>query len=1733
MVDTLSLSPPSEDQTIPLDNPQPSPLSSDQIATRTQKYDFAAADNSPGPDVIYNQLITGQEDQFRQRLANIQNAAAEQQRAQLLSRFAQVKQGQPATQFDSDFVDSLSNAQLANPDTNVEQLYASRILKTLYGTDNPQDVNELARAHNHLQAEAAREDQNVQQALNDTAQDTIAKRQIIQKAIEDAGTEQENGSFLDRTRNISGSVASAIIPFVSWYQTHNIIRPPYPAPALQGDNTAEQRTYLWSLPVDQFYQKVQEAADQLGYNPVIKQQFLQEMLQYGASDKYLSDAFNVADIASFIGPGALKAIKAGRAVKSAMAAKAALANLPELSDEAVPALAKAAAPSEYPSAEELNNILKGKPLTGDTLESTVDFMDRRNIPHEQIAEELGISVNDVENALKNKFTFMEPEGNPELPGQLPNVPANAVVTGSGSDDFWETPLAKQLYQHIGPPKPADMPITSIPENAVVTGPSANEQLATALKGTVRSVDPAKPDVQEIAAAAGRDDLASASGFYQHWTNVFNQADPSGKLDELVKSLPEFMDPGKYFRGASKLTRELTGNLIDMSELTQGEIFKALSSRLGINTTSNEALLKAYQVSDQLVRDSFDRAGVSDALIGYDRVMPEQTGAVNTGYNVYRFGRPGGKLFEDPEAAENWAKAANLPDARVLSSGNKYIVQVARPIDLSADEVKDAMLTADTQTPRNWLTTMLQSANRFRTPANRLSKFQQGVRNMAVEQYSELSKRIQQAAAPIQDLSPASHQKLSRFLAITNRKQYKLPDGTRIKGVSFNSQGEFETAWQDIFKADPTPEESLAYFNSQQLNYYDYVAKNLSIYQGKVRQGIRSWTMKDIDGSSVNFEGKELQKLPWDNREGVFKLYDPENDLQPVKTYAIRRFASNEKVREKLNDLVENQGFKVIQSADPQHAPGTYILTKNASSENLGMTQIPFKGGGHVIYDYDHYIKQPRIVKSDDGTTWHTGDNTVLPVTSGAQANEYADALNRARLALKAGDVQGYNAAIKQVPAVNPDSFVEKFKNRTLDINQPFVHVSRGESSVTTKAVRDLYQGDVHNWMNSDLNLLRDLNHEYVGRRGWDISGLQGLSDEENPMFELGTPRLIDPLPTISHAVNRAIRNQFFQNYQMLSAEHFVEEFHDVLADGANLNRLRANPLEALANPKWLNNTQDRALLGAAKSYQDAAIHLVGTSTEWQRWQNWLRGKLLDTVYDKFGAGAADKFYGSFLPVAKTLDPIRLTRNVAFHSKLGLFNPVQLFLQAQTFTNTLALSPRYAMKGVGGGGLMRLLMAAGDKPELIDHFAGLAKGFGWKSSDFKEAYEAMKDSGILNIGPQHVFRSDSLDPDIFAHKTLGRWLDKGLFFFNEGERFNHVAAFGTAYAEWKAANPVGTLDRFALTDMMRRYSDLSGNMTHANSSALNRGFGAVAGQFFTYQERLAELLMGRRLTAMQKMRAFGVYSLMYGVPVAAAGYTTFPFYDDVRAQLLNRGIQNNHLVEAMSEGLPEMMLHAATGTQWNLGSRFGPNGIQTWQDLLNSDKSILGIASGAGNSIMGSILQSTMPLAKDIQSIISGDPNVGATVTANDLLFALSNVSTISNGMRAYYAINAHTAVTKGLIQIDNNVNTLEGLIMGITGMEPNRINDVYVMQQALKDRTAAQAFARQQAQRYLRMYWTENDPQVAKQYKTQARAWLQMGGLNFDEQTNTVQQAISEARPESETQIESFLKKYPNAQRTK
>ncbi len=1186
--------------------------------------------------------------------------------------------------------------------------------------------------------------------------------------------------------------------------------------------------------------------------------------------------------------------------------------------------------------------------------------------------------------------------------------------------------------------------------------------------------------------------------FNHLYNDTLTGTMEGKREGIIK---------KWNPPPPKLDREYS-NRIGNGLLRQG--LPALNGLADRNAVERLSVAAEVEAQDQALRFGQQEFGhLGDGVVDLAYYLPPETHPANIGQIAIYLKRSDALPFDRAEQASLWAtEEYKLPEGSytIEQQGNGWYIRVLRPIDETQPLVRQGLIETGNETPRSFFNTHFG----WTRTAEDVTPFDtRKGRKTAVHGIQEAYRTIEQLTQPIRDLKGDSKRNFIRFTEALRDYQNR-----GIRGRFFSTMREFETEWQSMFGVLPTDRETLAYGSYIQAYEWDYVWRNLGIYRSLSRQGIRDFSLCKIDGTrTAPFKARQVNNLDWTRNDGVLIL--DEAGGAPIFENA-RNFPSE--MRDLIQEGLDDGTYKVIQLAQPQLRPlreeyegmhhlVEYVITKDFTSENIAVNQIPFTPGGHVLYDYNYYIKQPRA--SWYGTRrLYTHDTTVRPISFRGDAESLVQHYNEAQRLYQLRD-PGFDAYVTRHIPEGAVRLRSEFESGRLSLDEPFVTVRKGQSAWDLPGVRNHYGRQVENYQVSPNNLYQTVNGEYAGERNYDLLSGNNVGTEDNPIFRLDRPKLVDPLTTLNRAMATLSRNQYLEDFRLMAAEHFVQEFQGVVS--TPLEQLRSNPIAALMSPNW-NEAAPRDQLMAAKNFQKSFQNFMHVQTDWGKNIGWLKENLYEATSRRLGEANADAISNSKLLKA-IRDPIQFVRSVAFYEHLGLFNPAQYFKQLQTMAQVESIAgPRIAAKATPAAYLMRALLMSNESPQHIAQFARMASKIpgGMSVEEFSEAYAALRRTGLDIVEGEHAFRDDLRDPSLFSGK-IGKWLNKTTIFFKEGERMTRFSAFNAAYLQWREANPIAELDRRALQYILTQQDLMNGNMTRASNAAwqsMGKGILSVPLQFATYPIRIMEQFMSPRLTGAQRARMLFTYSLLYGIPVGV-GITPlgiYPWYQELGEHLVHQGIVEdpNIVVETLHKGILEVMAHAIGGKEYNAGESLGLGGLSIIKDSL--DANFWKVVLGASGSTIGGIVESSIPLMKDLSGIFYDGVDGKAPLIAADFGDALRNISTVNSAYKMYYAMAYSKYWSKG--DGDRGTfTTYDAILSTVFGVNPQSFDNLGYIINDTETMKGAQDFAEKQIVKYLKRGFEAKDDKTREAYFRQAEAWRVLGDFRYDQYPRILQRA--------------------------
>lgn len=1288
--------------------------------------------------------------------------------------------------------------------------------------------------------------------------------------------------------------------------------------------------------------------------------------------------------------------------------------------------------------------------------------------------------------------------------------AQAVIAFSSSDKFWSNAqdvldIGGVLAKPIG----GAVRIAS----KTVRG-AATERFATRMKGVVNGAVHAPKDIPAAAAKAGHTSAAAKATVFTDTLEGRLLGQNIKDLKQLEQKLPNALSPNKTWLKDSSLPPVAVARIEELSVARNARMLDFLKKPDLIERLAPTEVAKAIEEAAHSLRKTFNNVAhnVIDVIEN-----PAEKSIANVHSVTIRFGKPDGTLFETAQKAQSFTKKLvnKSEDYSVVSHPGGFAVEVTKNVDETSGGLRALRLETTEKAPASIQTKMwgyIRNAN------DQVSQFNRGQRSVGVMTEEYMANLVHDMVQPFKKMP---RQQMHELSDVIGEAQVKFNPNTGTTGVYYKSASEFEVAFQNSTGKLPTPDQVDAYFTFVDMNDLDLAVRSLDIYKQKARMGIEQFEI-DFAGKPIKFEGKEVKNLPFGSKD-----------------YFTVRVVDNGKITRKLNnkiykdtdknalDLLVNSGeYKIIQSANGPLQLGdeaaTFILVKEAKRSRVSVMSIPRKEGGHQIYKDGYYVKQADLRKTHDGATNYHGDRTLYSAHRAEDAQAFANDYNELIRLWKTDRAAAVNLIRNKMP-FSAQEFYADIQKGVIDLDNPIAAVKSGQ---TAGDVLDLAKSNPYfnNLTRSEHNLNGRITGRFLGERADHI--IDTVKSEANGVYSSTTSPFINPMQALGNTMSDTIRTRVMNDYTISSVQSWYKQFSHLL--DTTPEQMDVFGVDFLMNPVYKAGA-NAAEKQAAENVRMSISNLVNNSTDVSKRIAAKKDKIVSSVYNKFGDGAANWVSDHLLPTVSNVDVY--ARSFAFHSKLGFFNPIQLFLQASAFTNAVAIGGKSGVKGAASYPAFAAAIIKSD-PKITAGIAKKMKVFGWKEDHFKEAVEAYRQSGFHVVGKDVGYLDDMRGPDIKPLRSKVPGLsevsefitEKGTLMFRNGERIPRVISFATSYDQWRKANPKALFDRRARALVLDRAKLLAGNMTRDSNARWQRGWPSMATQFFAYQARMSEMFIGKRLTNVEKARLFAMNSFLYGAPVGAAGVTAImPWRDYLKEELYSNGVEiDNTWAEPAMDGVLSSIVEYATGYDFDIGGRYGPGGITTFYDMWNGDAEMREAMVGASGSILADTIASAKPFMKGIWSAIDLDDQTVYPVLMEDVVAVLRNISTVDNAVKYYNFTKVGAWVSKNYNTL-TNVDAFEAWVAALTGISPDRVGDSFAHSDATKQIKDRKRNLEKEWIKTIKKAANQSDPELAARMRTSVKTEMIANGMSTQESNRVWKQALDE-QPLTEAIAEQYQK---------
>jgi len=1041
---------------------------------------------------------------------------------------------------------------------------------------------------------------------------------------------------------------------------------------------------------------------------------------------------------------------------------------------------------------------------------------------------------------------------------------------------------------------------------------------------------------------------------------------------------------------------------------------------------------------------------------------------------------------------------------------------------------------------------------------KVSPEQQGDRAVAIHANQKLEAGLTEVFKPIAALNKQEIADLNKVLDYN--KAYIGEDGK--EGNWFASLGEYEKNFKAIIGRQPSEDEALAYFTARQLNDLEYIMTSSRVYAEKARYGTKRFSLDDVvdletgEVQDIHVEGKKLLSLPDDGHEGgVFIITNKGERVYKDK------LQMDVKVHDRIQQMIDQEGYTLIQLANTADKPLRSALGINdpvafivarAKAKPLSFDQLPYRAGGHKDYVDPHWVKQMQVTPY--GKRWiYEGDLSVYNTHTESEAKRIARALDTARKLLREGSSKFDDFVRGNLPD-SPDELKLKFlgdgkRQPIFNIDMPFSTTMSGSKTVHGNAfidgtrLRD-YFGDngLINPQESPYNIYNQVDKRHTGARDPDAFGIKETYGTDNkPVYTTVKARQLDPVKSLQKSIAKTIRSQHFDDYRIKAVESYIAEFGDLLKKPGDKGgaysdaELFYDPVRVLRDAEFdtlrHKSPDDVRRINAARGSKAAIENLLNMQTETGRAIDAYFQKLASDVYEKYGQKAAQMIPTE--EVSFTRDPFNFLRSMAFHAKESFYNPYVFLVNIQGMVNVMALGKVTSVAKM----LPAIITSPWHdiNPVALKLVGKKLEAVGWAPGAYEDAYNSMKRYGADIVGRAHAWRDDMADPKFVQH-AAGRFLDHSSWFFKRSEQTIKRSAWFVAYDE-QLKKTGKTWQQHTKRDydmIMRQAQTYALNMDRTASSSFQKGIGGMITQFLGYQFRTMELIWGKEavtgVSVAQRAKLLAAFGALYGVTSPFSAGSGVPFYDIMRQQMIENGIDpNDPKWEWALDGSLNQFVQTAVGPDLNFTQRYGPGGFTQITDLLNSNEAgsaLVDIALGAAGQIIikdglgvdpakREIHGGLFGLIRDLAYVTNLEENDEAPseLIVNDFANVLRGVSTANSAAKVYMAANMLAYTTKNGIKIDNT--TLgEAITSALTGLDPQSQTDIFTVRNARKghekDVKAAEIEIRRMMDGYMKLM-NERNYDKAHSYLSLARAYGIGYGLNNFEITDMIRKYMKRA----------------------
>lgn len=1299
--------------------------------------------------------------------------------------------------------------------------------------------------------------------------------------------------------------------------------------------------------------------------------------------------------------------------------------------------------------------------------------------------------------------------------------AAATVAYSGSDALWDNVFTGLDI--------ADVATIGVSTAAGVIGYANRVRKATATAAQTGSTSARQVAQNQVIAAAQSQARARLQTM-----GAASRVDQ--QIQEIQQIVPDLLNGERFFSDPGSLSAEATRRQLEILSNNRQLLVGSLDELPVVNRVPDDVRERAFAETEHLVLNRL-YPNLEDSVVNINRKYEASEVFGGADHIEVYLGNKDAQGFTRQSQAEFFAnRMYKLPEGGydIVNEGGGWYIRLTKNVDETSLTVQDLRVDTkyrDDPNVYNVFLALLDSSN------NQLSQAHNAVRSLATYGGEAMFQRLRQAAEPIGQLSKNELRRLTEVMDAARFKNQTvvLPDGTQtqVPGKFFDTVFELEAEYLSRFNRNPTEKEVAAYQTFRQLMDYEYLQLNAEVYRDLARQGVEQYAIQAMIpnaedklrfGTSAFTNARLVDRLP-DLSQGGYSVAWVDSATGKQGFGLAGRMGSPTKEGSQayiLQNLVNSGDYKILQVVnkydeslsrifDTGGEPLDFVVVKNVKTRPLNFQQVPYREGGHLIYpSTGQFIKQTRSRKTKFGRRVIDGDTTALYVQTTAEAKVFEEAFNTARRMLqevRAGLLQRSvleDYLSKNLPFRSVKEFDAKFKDGTFDIDTPFVATGSGQRAsdvlpLNTVFSEELVDGSAH-------NIYGSITSRFTQERNERLLSPVRRGTMSNPVYNFRPAPVLNSMEALRRSASDAARSRFFSDYKHREVENWASRFGQYL--DAPIEKVKGNPIQFLKNPVFRDGTPWDIRQAAMTVRRNILTLLQQYSTSDNAFR-WMKQKLADGVYQLGGNRAVDMIE-PILWDAKT-DPVAAIRGWAFDAKLGLFNVIQLPLQASAATMAMAIdgSPIRSVQAVLAYPLLRARLLAEGAPQIQKAFTQkFAKALGLDEDTLDEMYTLWRNTGFDHTGGSFTYLNDYLNPSDLTSETINKARDVSRFFFREGNNIHKSTSFILSYLRWRQANPGKRLTNQATEQIVSRANTYYLNMSRNSDAAWQHPKNWLAQiavlpmQFWAFQHRLMSMMFGKELSGLERARLLAMNSLLWGVPVGGAGTAVGlfgPIGEGIRGWAIDNGY-NPETADTVSriimDGVVDLGVENILGSDYNVSERFGPGGLEWSKQLLEGE--IREVLGAAPNFVLN-VIEQTEPITRGIISIFRNDDDSYFSVVKDDVIAALREVSSINNTTRALLVYETGLWLTRkeGLIATYDAGDPMLAIAAALS-LSPQEIADTYIRMDSVNSRDEAKRQIINQAiiyfERGLRAYKDRNKEQ-GDQFFKYAYIMMQGSGL--------------------------------------